>query len=340
MSRPVLRVSLREARLVIGRLLLAAGLPPGAVPAVTEFVIVAELAAPAGASALRYLRAEFNALRADARHPGLPCRHTGPGQVSADAGGRAALLLAPDLADLAIATAGIPASSIPASSIPASSIPASSIPASSIPASSIPASPDPGGLRTAEVRVTSIRDPVFLAALGLPDVGLHAAGLGPVMAGSAGAGPGGTELAGAGYPPGYRLSARIPCGAARGIGSAVVTCTVLPGCDGPYGSERGFTVVNAKAKLSSLSLAGEPGPAGAPRAAPHPAIAGGLAVEAGLWDWLCDAAAAALTPDTPQSRRHAGHLAPPRPPTECGPSRHPAAPRGESATGSGSATGQ
>jgi hypothetical protein len=291
MTRPVLRVSLREARLVIGRLLLAAGLPPGSVPAVTEFVIVAELAAPAGASALRYLRTEFDALGAGARRPGLPHQHTGPGQVSADAGGRAALLLAPDLADLAIATA----------------------------------SPAGGELRTAEVRVTSVRDPVFLAALGLPDAGLRAAGLGPVAAGLAGTGPGGADpagsalpaaaLAGAGHSPGYRLSARIPCGAARGIGSAVVTCTVLPRSDAPYGSELRPAVVNATAKPSSLSLAGELGPAGGPRAAPHPAIAAGLAVEAGLWEWLCDEAAAALTPDTPQSRRHAGHLALPSPPT-------------------------
>jgi hypothetical protein len=292
---------------VIGRLLLAAGLPPGAVPAIAEFVIVAELAAPAGASALRYLRAETTALRADARRPALAWRRTGPGQVTADAGGRAALLLAPDIADLAIAAVSYICAAAPGGLAPGGSVPGGpavdGAPGGPAPAVYCPASG--GGHYTAEVRVTSVRDPVFLAALDLPDTGLRAAGLGPVAAGPAGVGPGGADPgeadpaganpaganpAGAGQPPGYRLSARIPCGAARGVGSAVVTCTVLP--------------------------PGEPGPAGESRPAPHPAIARGLAVDAGLWDWLCDEAAAALTPDTPQSRRHAGHLAVPRSATE------------------------
>jgi hypothetical protein len=93
-----LRVSRQEACLVVDRLLMAAGVPLGNVVAVREFILDAECVI---GGALRCLRNDAAALRADARLPGLPYRRTDPSMVEADGRGRSSLLIGPDVADLA-----------------------------------------------------------------------------------------------------------------------------------------------------------------------------------------------------------------------------------------------
>lgn len=210
------RVSLREARLVIGRVVTTMGVPLGNVPAVAEFIICAELT---GSAALPYVRCEFAALQKDARRPGLPHRSVPPGRLVADGAGRAALLLGPDVADLAVAAAS--------------------------------------RCGADAVEVADLRDPDFLMAL--------------------------TALDGM---PGGRLAAQVSCHEGARTGSCLVTCAaVIPNGNQP---------------------AGRPG-AALPTCLRR-AIDDGIWVGSDLWDWLCEASAAALTPDSPLSRRHTGRL--------------------------------
>lgn len=91
-------VSLRECRLVTGRVLRALGVPRGAVPAARDTTVVAE---SLGLDALRRLYDDADTLRATA---GLRShrRTEGPDTV-VDARGRHALVASPDLLDLAVA---------------------------------------------------------------------------------------------------------------------------------------------------------------------------------------------------------------------------------------------
>ncbi|MFJ9174813.1 hypothetical protein [Streptomyces sp. NPDC102360] len=91
-------VSLRECRLVTGRVLRALGVPRGAVPAARDTTVVAQAL---GLDALRRLYDDADALRATAALR-IHRRTTGPDTV-VDVRGRHALVAAPDLLDLAVA---------------------------------------------------------------------------------------------------------------------------------------------------------------------------------------------------------------------------------------------
>ncbi|MFF3492906.1 hypothetical protein ACFYWS_16275 [Streptomyces sp. NPDC002795] len=91
-------VSLRECRLVTGRVLRALGVPRGAVPAARDTTVVAQAL---GLDALRRLHDDADTLRATAA---LRChRRTDGPDTEVDARGRHALVAAPDLLDLAVA---------------------------------------------------------------------------------------------------------------------------------------------------------------------------------------------------------------------------------------------
>ncbi|WP_425840895.1 hypothetical protein [Streptomyces fractus] len=91
-------VSLRECRLVTGRVLRALGVPRGAVPAARDTTVVAQAL---GLDALRRLHDDADTLRATAALRGRR-RADGP-DTAVDARGRHALVAAPDLLDLAVA---------------------------------------------------------------------------------------------------------------------------------------------------------------------------------------------------------------------------------------------
>ncbi|WP_031465318.1 hypothetical protein [Sciscionella sediminilitoris] len=91
-------VSLRECRLVLGRVLRVLGVPRAAVPAIRDTALVAESAGLGGIAALH---AGLEALRSGAHRT---CRWSERGEVlEIDADGRHAFAVAPDLLDLAAA---------------------------------------------------------------------------------------------------------------------------------------------------------------------------------------------------------------------------------------------
>ncbi|MFJ8748053.1 hypothetical protein ACIREO_01720 [Streptomyces sp. NPDC102441] len=93
-----LNVSLRECRLVAGRLLRALGVPRGAVPAARDAFVTAQAL---GLDGLRVLRDDAEVVRATAT---AVCRRTvEDGRAEVDGRGRHALVAAPDLLDLAVA---------------------------------------------------------------------------------------------------------------------------------------------------------------------------------------------------------------------------------------------
>ncbi|WP_328635305.1 hypothetical protein [Streptomyces sp. NBC_00356] len=97
-STSTVNVSLRECRLVTGRVLRTLGVPRGAVPAARDTAVVAQAL---GLDALRRLHDDADALRATAALRSHR-RTDGPDTV-VDARGRHALVAAPDLLDLAVA---------------------------------------------------------------------------------------------------------------------------------------------------------------------------------------------------------------------------------------------
>ncbi|MFI5662883.1 hypothetical protein [Streptomyces sp. NPDC051684] len=91
-------ISLRECRLVTGRVLRALGVPRGAVPAARDTTVVAE---SLELDALRRLYEDADMLRTTA---GLRSRRRAKGpDTLVDARGRHALVASPDLLDLAVA---------------------------------------------------------------------------------------------------------------------------------------------------------------------------------------------------------------------------------------------
>lgn len=92
-------VSVREARLVVERFLSVAGIPMGAVAPIRDVVVDAEIL---GLGALAHLDGEFGEIAAF--HP-VQWSVEGGGVVSVDGSGISALLVAPDILDLAVATA-------------------------------------------------------------------------------------------------------------------------------------------------------------------------------------------------------------------------------------------
>jgi len=92
-------VSVREARLVVERFLSVAGIPMGAVAPIRDVVVDAEIL---GLGALAHLDREFGEIAAF--HP-VRWSVEGGGIVSVDGAGISALLVAPDILDLAVATA-------------------------------------------------------------------------------------------------------------------------------------------------------------------------------------------------------------------------------------------
>lgn len=92
-------VSVREARLVVERFLSVAGIPMGGVAPIRDVVVDAEIL---GLGALAHLDGEFSEIAAF--HP-VHWSVEGGGIVSVDGSGLSALLVAPDILDLAVATA-------------------------------------------------------------------------------------------------------------------------------------------------------------------------------------------------------------------------------------------
>lgn len=95
-------ISLREARLVVERLMVVAGVHLARIPAIREFVIEAETLV---GGALATLRDEFDSLKEDAARPPVACSRSADGIFGVDAQGASALLMGSDLLDLAVATA-------------------------------------------------------------------------------------------------------------------------------------------------------------------------------------------------------------------------------------------
>ncbi len=94
-------LSIRETRLVVERLLQAQGLPLGAVPAVRDYVLVAQAA---GLDALTALRDGLS--QADRALGGAVLhRATGDGATEVDCRAQSAVVVAPALLDLALAGA-------------------------------------------------------------------------------------------------------------------------------------------------------------------------------------------------------------------------------------------
>jgi hypothetical protein len=94
-------LSIRETRLVVERLLQAQGLPLGAVPAVRDYVLVAQAA---GLDALTSLRDGLS--QADRALGGAVLhRATGDGATEVDCRAQSAVVVAPALLDLALAGA-------------------------------------------------------------------------------------------------------------------------------------------------------------------------------------------------------------------------------------------
>lgn len=94
-------ISVREARLVVERLLVVAGFPIGVIPPLRDYILDAQTL---GLNALPYLRDHFGVVAGDARRD--PLTYDGNAAVvSVAAGDRSGLSVGPDVLDLAIGTA-------------------------------------------------------------------------------------------------------------------------------------------------------------------------------------------------------------------------------------------